>query len=259
MVLTDDNFATIVAGGRGRPPGLRQHPQVHPLHLRPRHARGRAVPGLRALGRRDPAAADGAADPRDRPRHRDPPGARARPRAGRARPHGAAAAAALRRRDPALAAVRAWLFLGLIEAALVLAGFFSSSRVPAGARATTRRRARRSTTPTSQATTMTFAGIVACQVGTAFAARTERASLRSVGVFTNPLLLWGIAFELAVLRGDRLPPAAPGRLRHRSRWASRSSRSSRRSPSSSGAPTSGAVRISAARRESRSPDPRRRG
>jgi magnesium-transporting ATPase (P-type) len=44
---------------------------------------------------------------------------------------------------------------------------------------------------------MTFAGIVACQVGTAVAARTERASLREVGFFTNPMLLWGIAFELA--------------------------------------------------------------
>ena len=43
---------------------------------------------------------------------------------------------------------------------------------------------------------MTFAGIVACQIGTAVAARTERASLRSVGFFTNRLLLWGIAFEL---------------------------------------------------------------
>ena len=30
-----------------------------------------------------------------------------------------------------------------------------------------------------QATTMTFAGIVACQIGTAFAARTDRASLRT--------------------------------------------------------------------------------
>jgi magnesium-transporting ATPase (P-type) len=47
-----------------------------------------------------------------------------------------------------------------------------------------------------QATTMSFAGIVACQVGTAIAARTERASLRSVGFFTNPMLLWGIGFEL---------------------------------------------------------------
>ena len=44
---------------------------------------------------------------------------------------------------------------------------------------------------------MTFLGIVACQVGTAFAARTERASLRAVGVFSNKLLLIGIAFELA--------------------------------------------------------------
>ena len=43
---------------------------------------------------------------------------------------------------------------------------------------------------------MTFAGIVACQIGTALAARTERASLRSVGFFTNRLLLWGIAFEI---------------------------------------------------------------
>jgi magnesium-transporting ATPase (P-type) len=47
-----------------------------------------------------------------------------------------------------------------------------------------------------QATTMTFAGIVACQIGTAVAARTEHASLWSVGFFTNRLLLWGIASEL---------------------------------------------------------------
>ena len=44
---------------------------------------------------------------------------------------------------------------------------------------------------------MTFAGITACQVGTAFAARTSRASLREIGVFSNRLLLWAIAFELA--------------------------------------------------------------
>lgn len=47
-----------------------------------------------------------------------------------------------------------------------------------------------------QATTATFAGIVACQIGTAFAARTEHTSLKSVGVTTNRLLLRGIAFEL---------------------------------------------------------------
>jgi calcium-translocating P-type ATPase len=47
-----------------------------------------------------------------------------------------------------------------------------------------------------QATTATFATIVACQVGTAFAARTERASLRTLGVFTNWPLLGAIGAEL---------------------------------------------------------------
>jgi magnesium-transporting ATPase (P-type) len=37
-----------------------------------------------------------------------------------------------------------------------------------------------------------------CQVGTALAARTEHASLRRIGLLTNPLLLWGIAFELVL-------------------------------------------------------------
>ena len=45
---------------------------------------------------------------------------------------------------------------------------------------------------------MTFLGMVMGQVGTAFAARTERASLRSIGFFSNRLLLWGILFELAL-------------------------------------------------------------
>lgn len=49
-----------------------------------------------------------------------------------------------------------------------------------------------------QATTMTFLAMVVAQIGTAFAARTERASLRSIGVFSNRLLLAGIAFELAL-------------------------------------------------------------
>ena len=94
---------------------------------------------------------------------------------------------------------RAWVFLGLIEAALVLAGFFYvlwQAGWSPGADVS-------SGSPLHNAyltaTTMTFAGIVTCQVGTAFAARTERASLRSVGVFSNRMLLWGIAFELVFL------------------------------------------------------------
>ena len=47
-----------------------------------------------------------------------------------------------------------------------------------------------------QATTASFAAIVACQIGTAFAARTQHSALRTVGLFSNPLLLGGIAFEL---------------------------------------------------------------
>jgi calcium-translocating P-type ATPase len=92
--------------------------------------------------------------------------------------------------------VRAWIFLGLIEAALVLAGFFyvllDAGWSPGDAVS--------NGSPLHdaylRATTMTFAGIVACQVGTALAARTDRASLREVGLFSNPLLLWGILSEV---------------------------------------------------------------
>jgi magnesium-transporting ATPase (P-type) len=93
--------------------------------------------------------------------------------------------------------VRAWLVLGLVEAVLVTGAFFFtlldggwSWGDPTGAG-----------TPLEHtyvlATTMTFAGIVACQVGAGFATRTARASLRAIGPFTNQLLLWGMAFEVA--------------------------------------------------------------
>lgn len=58
-----------------------------------------------------------------------------------------------------------------------------------------------------QATTMTFLGIVACQVGTAMAARTQTASLFSIGLTTNRLLLWGIAFELVFAAGVVVLPS----------------------------------------------------
>ena len=94
--------------------------------------------------------------------------------------------------------VRAWLFLGLICAGLAMAGFFyvllNAGWRPGDATGSGK--------PLhhayQQATTMTFFGMVAGQIGTAFAARTDRASLRSVGVLSNRLLLWGIAFELAL-------------------------------------------------------------
>lgn len=94
--------------------------------------------------------------------------------------------------------LRAWLFLGVIAAALAIGGFFYvllkagwHPGDPTGPG-----------TPLhhayQQATTMTFFGMVAGQIGTAFATRTEHVSLKTVGVLSNPLLLWGIAFELAL-------------------------------------------------------------
>lgn len=108
--------------------------------------------------------------------------------------------------------LRAWLFVGLISAILEMTGFFwvllSNGWSPGD--------------PTGegsalhsvylQATTMTFVGMVFCQVGTAFAARTDRASLRSIGVFRNRLLLWGIAFELVLTAVLVYVPAFQGLL-----------------------------------------------
>jgi len=94
--------------------------------------------------------------------------------------------------------LRAWLFLGLIAACLQMGAFFYVL-IRAGWHPDA------ATGPGSplhhaylQATTMTFLSMVVAQIGTAFAARTERASLRSVGPFSNPLLLAGIAAELAL-------------------------------------------------------------
>ncbi|GAA0504814.1 magnesium-transporting ATPase [Paractinoplanes deccanensis] len=87
--------------------------------------------------------------------------------------------------------VRAWGLLGVTSALLVTAGFFwvlwragwhPGAVLPAEVEA--------------KAATMTFAGIVACQIGTAMASRTDYAALRTIGVFSNRLLLGGIAFEI---------------------------------------------------------------
>ncbi len=45
---------------------------------------------------------------------------------------------------------------------------------------------------------MSFAGMIAGQIGTAFAVRTRSRSLRSVGFFSNPYLLYAISAELAL-------------------------------------------------------------
>ena len=49
------------------------------------------------------------------------------------------------------------------------------------------------------ATTMTLAAIVTTQVGAVFACRTDRASVFRIGLFSNRLVLLGVAIELLIL------------------------------------------------------------
>ncbi|WP_354637208.1 cation-translocating P-type ATPase [Kitasatospora camelliae] len=92
---------------------------------------------------------------------------------------------------------RSWGFLGLISAILIMGGYFLTLTSggwhpgdPTGAGTALH-------LTYQQATTVAWLGIVFCQIGTAFAARTEHASLRAIGVLSNPQLLGGIAFSLA--------------------------------------------------------------
>ena len=92
--------------------------------------------------------------------------------------------------------LRSWGYLGVISALLVLLGFFFTlSRGGWHLHAATG-----AGSPFhlvyAQATTVAWLGIVACQIGTAFAVRTDRLSLRSIGLFSNRALLGGIAFAL---------------------------------------------------------------
>jgi hypothetical protein len=77
----------------------------------------------------------------------------------------------------------------------------------AGGRLVVRRSDRRRCTATPRipgATTMTWDGIVACQMGAAFAVRTSHTSPRQVGVLSNRHLLRGVAFGAGVRGGDHL-------------------------------------------------------
>ena len=92
--------------------------------------------------------------------------------------------------------IRAWGLLGAVSAVLVMGAYFYTLSRAGWHRGDPTAVGTPLHSAYLQATTITFAGIVACQIGTAFAARTDRASLFSIGLLSNPLLLWGIAFEL---------------------------------------------------------------
>ncbi|WP_093347123.1 cation-translocating P-type ATPase [Saccharopolyspora kobensis] len=197
IVLTDDNFATIVSGveeGRRVYDNVRKFilyifahavPEVLPFLLFA--LSGGAVPlpltvlqilaidlGTETL----PALALG--------RERAEPGLMSRP--PRQRTESVVTGRLL---------LRAWGIMGVVSGILVLLGFFAVL-LAAGWR------------PGAdvvgdpvlhhaylQATTVTFLGVVFCQIGTAMASRTQYAALRDVGVTSNKLLLGGCAFELA--------------------------------------------------------------
>jgi magnesium-transporting ATPase (P-type) len=92
--------------------------------------------------------------------------------------------------------LRAYGWLGLIEAALsLIAFFFAYHRAGADPGATL------SSTGSiyMTATTMTFAGIVACQIGNAFACRSNHQSIFQMGFDSNRTLIACVGIEIALL------------------------------------------------------------
>jgi len=92
--------------------------------------------------------------------------------------------------------LRAYGFLGVLEAALCMAGFFSVYWIY-GWRPGMELRA--SGPLYIEATTMTLASIVFAQIGNVFACRTERGSALRAGLLSNRLVLIGIGVEVGLL------------------------------------------------------------
>ena len=104
--------------------------------------------------------------------------------------------------------LRAFLFLGLLEGLVGMTGFLlvwrSNGYGITQLQAMTSAILARSGTATEmaiyhQATTVTLAAIVACQVGNVFACRSERTSIFRLGFFSNRLIWLGIAVEWGLI------------------------------------------------------------
>jgi sodium/potassium-transporting ATPase subunit alpha len=92
--------------------------------------------------------------------------------------------------------LRAYAFLGMIEAVMAMGAFFWFLRSHGWTWGT----ALNWSDPLYQkATTLTLASIVIAQVANVLACRSERASIFQLGVLSNPFILWGIAVELILL------------------------------------------------------------
>jgi sodium/potassium-transporting ATPase subunit alpha len=92
--------------------------------------------------------------------------------------------------------LRAYLFLGVIEAAVAMAGFFLFLYSQGWTWGT---QLDWSDPLYKEATTVTFAGIVLAQVANVFACRSDHLSVTRLGWLSNRLILWGILTELTIL------------------------------------------------------------
>jgi potassium/sodium efflux P-type ATPase len=91
---------------------------------------------------------------------------------------------------------KALLWYGIIESVASMSAYFLLNRLhgwPGEPLATD------GTLVYRMATTMTLAGVVATQVGVVMACRTDHISIFRIGFLTNRLILWGIAVELTLL------------------------------------------------------------
>ncbi|MCS6295788.1 MAG: cation-transporting P-type ATPase [Nitrospira sp.] len=92
--------------------------------------------------------------------------------------------------------VRAYAFLGMIEAGIAMGGFFLYLHSEGW---TWGDQLDWNSALYKEATTVTLAGIVAAQVANVFACRSDRLSAFRLGWGSNPLLLVGIAVEVTIL------------------------------------------------------------
>lgn len=92
--------------------------------------------------------------------------------------------------------VRALLWYGLLESVAAMSAYFFLNWQQGWPGAPL---AQEGTLAYRMATTMTFATIVATQVGAVFGCRTDRASVFKIGLFSNRLILVGIVVQLCIL------------------------------------------------------------
>jgi sodium/potassium-transporting ATPase subunit alpha len=103
--------------------------------------------------------------------------------------------------------LRAYVFLGIVEAAVAMGGFFLYLYSQGWTWGTG---LDWSSPLYKQATTVTLAGIVLAQVANVFACRSDHLSVARLGWLTNPLILWGILTELTILAFITYTPVGNG-------------------------------------------------